>query len=559
MSKKPWVKNYDEGVPEHIEYPDIPCHSLLEKSAERFSDKTITIFKGAEITYKEMNDISDRLAAGLHSIGIKKGDRVGLFMPNTPQFVMAYYALMKIGAIVVATNPLYTEREIIHQVNDAGVEVMILMTNNYEKIKAIQAQTKIQQIIATNIKETLPPLLRVLFTLMREKKGGFRVKLRDNDIWMQDLIDQFNPEDRPKVDVSALDTALFQYSGGTTGISKGVIAPHKAVVANTYQMVSWATRNVEGEEVMCLAIPLYHVYGMVAGLNYGVLIGASMVMVPDPRDMPDVLDNLTKHNVTIYPGVPAMYNAINVNPDVIAGKHDLSSLKICISGSAPLLRETREHFEELTGGKLVEGYGLSEAPTASHCNPFYGENRAGSISLPLPDVDCKIVDVDDGTKESLPGEVGEIIIKAPQVMDGYHNMPTETENALRNGWLHTGDIAYMDEDGYFYIVDRKKEMIKPGGFQVWPREVEEVLQAYPSVLEVCAGGIPDPISGEAVKAWIVLKPGETATAEEIIEWAKKDLAKYKVPKEIEFRNELPKTTVGKILRRELIKQHKEKS
>jgi long-chain acyl-CoA synthetase len=472
---------------------------------------------------------------------------------------MAYYALMKIGAIVVATNPLYTEREIIHQVNDAGVEVMILMTNNYEKIKAIQAQTKIQQIIATNIKETLPPLLRVLFTLMREKKGGFRVKLRDNDIWMQDLIDQFNPEDRPKVDVSALDTALFQYSGGTTGISKGVIAPHKAVVANTYQMVSWATRNVEGEEVMCLAIPLYHVYGMVAGLNYGVLIGASMVMVPDPRDMPDVLDNLTKHNVTIYPGVPAMYNAINVNPDVIAGKHDLSSLKICISGSAPLLRETREHFEELTGGKLVEGYGLSEAPTASHCNPFYGENRAGSIGLPLPDVDCKIVDVDDGTKELLPGEVGEIIIKAPQVMDGYHNMPTETENALRNGWLHTGDIAYMDEDGYFYIVDRKKEMIKPGGFQVWPREVEEVLQAYPSVLEVCAGGIPDPISGEAVKAWIVLKPGETATAEEIIEWAKKDLAKYKVPKEIEFRNELPKTTVGKILRRELIKQHKEKS
>ncbi|MGD8458345.1 MAG: long-chain fatty acid--CoA ligase [Anaerolineales bacterium] len=558
MSEKPWLKHYDEGVPETIDYPDIPCFSLLENSAEKFPDQTCTIFKGAEITYKEMNEITDRLAAGLYSLGIKKGDRVGLFIPNTPQFIMAYYAIMKIGAIVVATNPMYTEREIIYQVNDAGVEVMVLMTNNYEKVKAIQDQTKIRQIVATNIKEALPPILRVLFTLVQEKKAGFRVKLRDNDVWMKDLIEKFKPEDRPKIDVSSDDTALFQYSGGTTGISKGVIAPHRAVVANTYQMVAWVPGTEEGDEVVCLAIPLYHVYGMVAGLNYGVLISASMPMVPDPRDMIDVLGNLTKYKVTIYPGVPAMYNAINVNPDVLSGKYDLSSLKFCISGSAPLLRETKERFEEVTGGKLVEGYGLSEAPTASHCNPIVGENRTGSIGLPLPDVDCAIVDVDDGTKVLSVGEVGELVIKAPQVMNGYHNMPTETENALRNGWLHTGDIAYMDEDGYFYIVDRKKELIKPGGFQVWPREVEEVIQTHPSILEVCAGGIPDPNSGEAVKAWVVLKPGETATAEEIIGWAKKDLAGYKVPREVEFREELPKTTVGKILRRELIKEHKEK-
>jgi len=558
MSEKPWLKHYDEGVPHTIDYPDIPCFSLLERSAERFPNHTCTIFKGAEITYKEMNDISDRLAAGLYGLGIKKGDRVGLFMPNTPQFVMAYYALMKIGAIIVATNPLYTEREIIHQVNDAGVEVMVLMTNNYEKVKAIQDQTKIKQIVATNIKETLPPLLRVLFTLAKEKKSGFRVELRDNDVWMQDLINNFKPEDRPKVDVSSKDTALFQYSGGTTGVSKGVIAPHKGVVANTYQMASWYQGAVEGEEVLCLAIPLYHVYGMVAGLNYGVLIGATLVMVPDPRDMGDVLENITKYNTTIYPGVPAMYNAINVNSEVLTGKYALRTVKFCLSGSAPLLRETKERFEELTGAKLVEGYGLSEAPTATHCNPAEGENRVGSIGIPLPDVNCQIVDVDDGTKVLPPGEVGEIIINAPQVMDGYHNMPTETENALRNGWLYTGDIAYMDEDGYFYIVDRKKELIKPGGFQVWPREVEEIIQTHPSVLEVCAGGIPDPKSGEAVKAWIVLKPGETATVEEIKEWAKKDLARYKVPREVEFRDELPKTTVGKILRRELIKEHKEK-
>jgi long-chain acyl-CoA synthetase len=558
MSEKPWLKHYDKGVPETIDYPNIPCFSLLERSAERFPNQTCTIFKGEEITYKEMNDITDRLAAGLYSLGIKKGDRVGLFIPNTPQFVMAYYALMKIGAIVVATNPLYTEREIIYQVNDAGVETMVLMTNNYEKVKAIQDQTKIRQIVATNIKEALPPLLRILFTLAKEKKAGFRVKLRDNDVWMKDLIENFKPEDRPKIDISSEDTALFQYSGGTTGISKGVIAPHKAVVANTYQMVSWIPGDEKGNEVMCLAIPLYHVYGMVAGLNFGVLIGASMVMIPDPRDMVDVLDNLTKYKVTLYPGVPAMYNAINVNPDVLAGKYDLSSLKFCISGSAPLLRETKERFEEVTGGKLAEGYGLSEAPTASHCNPFLGEIRTGSIGLPLPDVNCRIVDVDDGTKELPVGEVGELILNAPQVMNGYHNMPTETENALRNGWLYTGDIAYMDEDGYFYIVDRKKELIKPGGFQVWPREVEEVIQTHPSVLEVCAGGVPDPKSGEAVKAWIVLKPGKTATEDEIIEWAKKDLARYKVPREVEFRVELPKTTVGKILRRELIKEHKEK-
>jgi long-chain acyl-CoA synthetase len=401
-------------------------------------------------------------------------------------------------------------------------------------------------------------VLRLLFTLVKEKKGGFRVQLKDNDIWMQDLISQFRPEDRPKVDVSADDTALFQYSGGTTGVSKGVIAPHYGLVANTLQIKAWNQDAREGEEIFLMAIPLYHAYGMVVGLNYGVLIGASFVMVPDPRDTLDVIQNAVKYATTVYPGVPAMYNAINNHPDVLSGKYDLGKISVCISGSAPLMRETKEKFEEITGGKLVEGYGLSEAPVATHCNPIHGLNKTGSIGLPFPDVDSRIVDLDDGVTDLPPNEVGELVIKGPQVMKGYHNMPTETDNVLRDGWLYTGDIAYMDDEGYFFIVDRKKELIKPGGFQVWPREVEEIISSHPKVLEVGVGGIPDAKSGEAVKAWVVVKPGESLTAEEVIAWCKTDLAAYKVPKEVEFRDELPKTTVGKILRRELIKQHKDK-
>jgi len=310
-----------------------------------------------------------------------------------------------------------------------------------------------------------------------------------------------------------------------------------------------------GEEVVLVAIPLYHVYGMVAGMLFAVRIGASQVMVPDPRDVKDVLGNIQKYKATYYPGVPALYNLINHYPEV--DKYDISSIKACISGSAPLLRETKEQFEAITGGVVFEGYGLSEAPTATHCNPMLGENRTGSIGLPIPDVDARIISLDDEVTELPVGEIGELVIQGPQVFKGYHNMPTETQNTLRDGWLYTGDIARMDEDGYFYIVDRKKELIKPGGFQVWPREVEEVIKEYPAVLDVGVAGIPDPDSGEAVKAWVVLKPGETATAEEIIKFCKSQMANYKAPKYVEFREELPKTTVGKILRRELVREHKE--
>ena len=327
-------------------------------------------------------------------------------------------------------------------------------------------------------------------------------------------------------------------------------------------MKEWITTAEDGKETVLMAIPLFHVYGMVAGMNFALVRGASLVMIPNARDIPDVLENINKYRPTIFPGVPTLYNAINNRPEVKAGKVNLRSIKACISGSAPLMRETKEKFEELSGGKVFEGYGLSEAPTATHCNPLMGVNKTGSIGMPMSDVDCKIISLDDGETEMALGEIGELVINGPQVMKGYHNMPTETANSLRKlkdgkVWLFTGDIARMDEEGYFYIVDRKKELIKPGGFQVWPREVEEAIAAYPKVLEVGVAGIPDPYRGETVKAWIVLKPGEQATADEIRAFCKERLAAYKVPTHYEFRTELPKTTVGKILRRELVKQHKE--
>ena len=555
MDERPWFKNYDKGVPQHIDYPEIPLYQLLEDTARNYPDAPCTIFKGASISYKEIDEITDRLAAGLADLGVKKGDRVGIFMPNTPQFVMAYFGILKAGGVAVASNFMYGPREIEHQANDSGMEVMIVMTNFYNKIKEVQDKTKIRTLVVTNIKETLPSLLSFLFTLTKEKKGGFRVDLAEGDVWMKDLIEGHTPEDRPKVDVGPDATAIFQYSGGTTGVPKAAIAMHRNLVANSYQTGSWLANVEMGKEVILMAIPLYHVYGMVAGMLFAIRIGGSLVMVPDPRDVKDVLDTIQKYRATFYPGVPALYNLINNYPEV--GNYDLSSIKGCISGSAPLLRETKENFEAITGGVLFEGYGLSETPTATHCNPMLGENRTGSIGLPLPDVEVRIISLDDEVTELSTGEIGELVIQGPQVFKGYHNMPTETQNALRDGWLYTGDIARMDEDGYFYIVDRKKELIKPGGFQVWPREVEEVIKDYPAVMEVGVAGIPDPESGEAVKAWVVLKPGETATEEDIIQFCKGEMANYKAPKQVEFRDELPKTTVGKLLRRELVREHKE--
>lgn len=563
MNNRPWLAHYDKGVPQTIDYPKAPLFHFLEEAAREYPDRACTIFKGAVISYKEMNAQTDAMAAALIEMGVKKGDQVGIFMPNLPQFVIAYYGILKAGAAVVAINPTYPVDEILMPVNDANIEIMFTLSRFYDKVKKAREKSKLKKIIVSNLKEALPSFTRLLFTLLKEKKDGDRLdSLADGDMWMKDLLAKHANSAKPNVEVSPDDTALFQYSGGTTGVPKGAVAMHRNVVANTLQIKNWMPLLEPGKEVVLMGIPLFHVYGMVAGMNFAMANGASMVMVPNARDLKDVLDNISKYKATIFPGVPLLYNGINNHPDVKAGKYDLSSIKACISGSAALMRETKEQFEKLTGGKVFEGYGLSEAPTATHCNPLDGVNKTGSIGMPLPDVDVKLVSLDDGETELAQGEIGEIIVNGPQVMKGYHNMPTETANSLRQmkdgkTWLFTGDIARMDEDGYFYIVDRKKELIKPGGFQVWPREVEEVIMENPKVLEVGVGGIPDPQRGETVKAWIVVKPGETLTEAELKAFCKEHLAPYKVPTHYEFRAELPKTTVGKILRRELVRQHKE--
>src|SRR5271157_152541 len=561
MQMRPWYQHYDEGVPRNLQYPAVPIFHYLEESARTYPEKPCTLFKGSVVTFREMNLLSDRIAAGLAALGIHKGDRVGLFMPNMPQFVIAFFGILKVGAVVVAINPLFTPPEIQHQVNDAGVEVLFGWNELYERLKIAQPKTNIRTMIITAFGDTFPPFPRSV-----SAPGGTQLKtpirtLQSEDIWFQDFLAEYKPEGRPSTRIGPDDAALFQYTGGTTGIPKGAIALHRNIVTNMLQTKAWLDNLIEGEEIVLMAIPVFHVYGMVFGMLFAVAAGDSMVLIPNARDLKDLLEAIRVYRPTVFPGVPTLYNGINNHLDVIAGKYDLSSIKACISGSAPLMQETKDRFEALTGGRLREGYGLSEAPTATHCNPILGENRTGAIGLPFPDVDARIISLEDGVTVIPVGEIGELVIQSPQVMQAYHNMPEETVNTLRTlpdgsgPWLFTGDIARMDRDGYFYLVDRKKELIKSSGYQVWPREVEEAIASHPKILEVAAAGIPDSYRGEVVKAWIVIKPGEHLEVAEIQAWCKETLAPYKIPTQIEFRTELPKTAVGKVLRRELVREH----
>jgi long-chain acyl-CoA synthetase len=569
-SDKPWLRLYDEGVPHTIHpYPEQPLYAFLEQSARDYPDRPAIIFKKHQVSYRQLNDLTDRLAAALAGMGVKKGDRVAIMMPNSPQFPIAFFGILKAGAVVSAISLLDSPAQIEHKLNYAGAETMIIMSNFYEAFKTAQPKTQIKRVIVTHIKEYMSPVIKTLFPVLARLKAELKVHqvtLRDGDIWLQDLLGRYTPAQRPKVEVGPDDVAVLQFTGGTTGVPKAAVELHKSLVANTLQIKSWLPDTHIGQEVTLMAIPLFHVYGMVAGMNYSMASAAALVMVPNPRDLDDVLDSIEKWKATIYPGVPTMYNAINNHPRVQAGQVDITSIRACISGSAPLLKETQERFEKLTGASLREGFGMSEAPTATHCNPMHGENRKGSIGLPLPDVECRIVSLDDGVTDLPAGEVGELVIHSPNLMRGYWEMPTETINTLREGpdgkkWLYSGDIAKMDEDGYFYIVDRKKDMIIVSGFNVYPTNVEEVLIRHPKIMEVAVAGVADPHRGETVKAWVVLKPGETATEDEIIEWAKESgqLAAYERPRVVEFRKELPKTLVGKVLRRVLIEEEKKKA
>jgi long-chain acyl-CoA synthetase len=566
-SDKPWLKLYDEGVPSSLEpYPDQPVHEFLEQSARDYPDRPALIFRNNILTYRQLNDLTDQLAAALADLGVEKGDRVAIYMPNSPQFPLAFFGILKAGAVVTTISPLDAPSQIEHKLTYAGAETILVMSNFYEQFKALQSKTPVKRVIVTHIKEFMPSGVRTLFPLLALLKADLKihqVTLDSGDTWLQDLLPRYAAAQRPEVEISPEDNAVFQFTGGTTGVPKAAVAPHRSLVANTLQIAAFIPDTRMGEEVTLVAIPLFHVYAMVAGMGYGIASAAALVLIPNPRDLDDLLSNIERWKPTIFPGVPTMYNAINNHPKVQSGEVDVTSIRACISGSAPLLAETQQRFEKLTGASLREGFGMSEAPTATHCNPLRGENRKGSIGLPFPDIECRIVSLEDEVTDLPAGEVGELVIHSPNLMSGYWQMPTETANALREGpdgkkWLYTGDIAKMDEDGYFYIVDRKKDMVIVSGFNVYPTNVEEVLIRHPKILEVAVAGVSDPYRGETVKAWVVVRPDETATEDEIIEWAKESgqLAAYERPRIVEFRDELPKTLVGKVLRRELV-EHEE--
>jgi long-chain acyl-CoA synthetase len=547
--ERPWLKHYEEGVPKSIDYPRATLPQTLEESASRFPHNTALTFLGRQISYSELNNLADRFAAALQGLGLEKGDRVALLLPNCPQYVAAFYGALRAGCTVVPTNPLYVEREVEQQLQDSGARAIITLTKFFPTVQKVRANTALAHVIVTNIKEYFPPLTRLLFTLFLEAKEGHRVPVpRDGGTHLfSELLGQAPARPQP-VGVSPEDVALFQYTGGTTGRPKGAMLTHYSLVANAIQTRRWFVQLVDGQEVMLAVLPFFHVYGLTVAMTMSIYSGFTMVLLPR-FEVKEVLETIKKYRPSLFPGVPTMYVAINNYPQV--GNYDLRSIKACISGAAPLPVEVQRRFEELTGGKLVEGYGLTEAAPVTHCTPIYGLRKEGSMGIPFPDVEARIMDLETGEKALPVGEVGELTLRGPQLMQGYWGQPEETAQALRGGWLYTGDMARMDEDGYFYIVDRKKDMILAGGYNIYPREIEEVLYQHPKVKEAVAVGIPDQYRGETLKVYLVLKEGETATAEEILAYCREKLAKYKVPTAVEFRAELPKTLVGKVLRRVL--------
>jgi long-chain acyl-CoA synthetase len=552
----PWLAHYEPGVPPTLEYPALPLHGLLEQTAARSPQRTATIFFGAQLTYRTLNAAANRFAHALLGFGLKRGDRVALMLPNCPQFLIAFYGTLKAGGVVTAVNPLYTPRELEHQLNDAGVETLVTLTKFYPAVEAVRAKTALRRVIVTNIKEAFPAALRLLFTLFKERKEGHRVRLRGvaATYRLRDLLSAQRTADAPGIAVDPGDTALLQYTGGTTGTPKGAMLKHAGLVANTLQIRAWLSDFQEAAETMLLALPLFHIFGMGACMSLMVHGAGTMILLPQFRTS-DVLRAMSKYRATLFPGVPSMYVALNSSPEL--RRVNLKSLRHCFSGAAPLPQEVQQRFEAHIGGRLVEGYGMTEA-NACIITPLRGMRKPGSIGIPIPDVEARIVDLETGTQTLPPGEVGELAVRCAQQMQGYWHKPDETAQVLRDGWVHTGDIARMDDEGFFYLVDRKKEMILSGGFNVYPRDVEEVLYMHSQVQEAAVIGTPDAFLGECVKAFVVPRDGVSPTPDEIIEFCRQHLVAYKVPKQVEFRASLPKTLIGKVLRRVLIEEERQR-
>jgi len=556
MSEKPWLEHYDQGVPKTFKpYPEITLIDTLRDIVRQKPKFPVLLFKGAPMCAMDLEQISNAMGAALIAKGVKKGDRIALVLPNSPQSFIGMFGIWKAGGIAVPINPLYTESELEFALQECGATGAIVLSSFYNKFKSIQSKTKVGFVIATNIKEYLPPVLRLLFTLVKEKKEGYRITLQAGDIWLSALLDQYGSGIKPTVEVKPGDPAIFLFSGGTTGTPKCAIGSHQALVVSGMQISNWFRSNtIEWVDRIMQNMPLFHVYGLAGVMPTGLVGHNTLVLIPNPRDMKDLLETIHKVKPSFLPGVPTLFIALINHPDVQSGKVSLKSIKNCISGAAPLMNETKQRFEALTGGNIVEGYAMTESMMATVITPIGGTYKPGSTGLPVTDVEVRIVDAEKGQVEMPTGEVGEITVRCPQIMLGYYQHPTETANSIRDGWLFTGDLGYMDEDGYLFIVDRKKDVIKPSGFQVWPREVEEVIASHPAVAEVGVAGIPDAYSGEAVKAWVVLREGNQVSEEELRQFCHTKLVGYKVPKHIEFRDSLPKSMVGKVLRRELVRQ-----
>ena len=569
--QKPWLEKYEPGVPQAIEYNGQLAHEMLDASAQKYANQVATRFLLAYLplgitvqakqSYATLKDSVDRFAFALRKIGLQQGDRIAIMLPNLPQQVIAFFGALKAGCVVVNTNPTYTPRELGHLLEDSGAAAIVILSGFYEQVAQVKDNTDVKHVIVTDVPEPLGfPFNKLVEKQVRS--GGMMTDVPEGPgIWRFGDLIKTSAAQPPSINVTPDDVVLFQYTGGTTGLPKAAMLTHRNVMSNVQQIEAWYRDLEYGGERVLGAIPFFHVYGMTVAMLFSLYSGAELIITPDPRKIDLVLDILQREKVTMYPGVPTMYTAIINHPKV--GESDLRSIKACLSGGMSLPAEIQRRFEEITGGKLAEGYGLTETSPLACANPINGMRKEGSIGLPVPSTEASIVGLqpnEDGKYETVaPGEEGELIIRGPQVMKGYWKRPEETADAIsEEGWFHTGDIARMDEDGFFYIVDRKKDLIIASGYNVVPREVEEVLYMHEKVQEVAVAGVPDAIRGETVKAYIVLKTGQTSTQDEIEAFCRENLAPYKVPRLVEFLDELPKSQVGKILRRVLVEEEKRK-
>ncbi|NIP83012.1 MAG: AMP-binding protein [Gemmatimonadetes bacterium] len=558
MAAFPWLRHYDDGVPHSLRpYPERTLLDSLAEAVAEAPDRPAIRFKGAAVSHARLDRESDAFAAALAELGVRKGDRVALLLPNCPQFVIAQLGAWKAGAIVAPLNPLYTDRELQEALTRTRPLTIVVLNRFYDQVRRIQSTTTIHRIIATGIKDYLPPALRLLYSVARERKDGERIRLRGEDRRFTELLRRHRGAARPAVEILPDDPALLLMSGGTTGTPKAVAGLHRSLVASGMQLRTWLSPVLTPwDDTMLLPLPLFHVYGNAGALSFALVGHNPLILVPNARDMDDLVATVRRTRPSFLVGVPALFNALVEHPDVRSGKVDLGSIRGCFSGASPLLAESKRRFEEETGGVIIEGYSLSEAMMACCANPVRGTNKVGSVGVPLPDVALRIVDPDDPTVELSRGEVGEILLAGPQIMAGYWEDPEETAGALAilpdgSRWLRTGDLGRVDDDDYLFIVDRKKDLIKVSGLQVWPREVEEAIATHPAVAEVGVVGIPHPRKGEVPKAWVVLRSDTAASPEEIREHCRRSLAPFKTPAEVEICAELPRTMVGKVLRREL--------